>query len=62
MLSQRQTIAQQIEREERKIHTYSIAMGRRQRQMIDGLKARDIRIALVEYALRIHPERASIAA
>ena len=55
-------IAEQLEREERKIGAVPLRIGRRQLQLLRGIPASDLRVLLTEYALKLHPERASIAA
>ena len=55
-------LAEQLEREERKIDQYLVRIGRRQRDLLRGISASDLRVLLTEYALKLHPERASIAA
>lgn len=61
-VAKQQELMQQLECEERKITPMVWRFGRRQQQMINGLRPTEIRVALTTYALKKWPERKKIIA
>ena len=50
-----------LEQTDRKATGIYLRIGRRQRKLIDGLTARDMRLAITAEALRRFPERLKLA-
>ena len=62
LMAKQVEMAEQLEREERKITPLVWRFGRRQRQMIEGMRPTEVRVALTTYALKKWPDRAKLVA